>query len=109
MAQQLYFNGDPVEAPVLTDLEKKLAKQLSTEEFGDNEPWGYISVSDGSQCSYAGLERVKQIKWDGGRKQLGGLLTSLQEKQLIIIDDTEDEYGLEIWFDCEVLSNLSKD
>ncbi len=36
MTQQLYFNGDPIEAPVLTDLEKKLAEQLSHEDFGDS-------------------------------------------------------------------------
>lgn len=104
MARQLYFNGDPIEAPVLTDLEKKLAKQLSLEDFGDSSSAdGYITLSDGSFCEFAGLERVNEIKWEGGRQQLGGLLTSLQEKRLIIIDNPEDGYGLTVWFDCAAL------
>ena len=110
MEQQLYFNGNQVEAPVLTDLEKKLAEQLSYEDFGDSSSAdGYITLSDGPLCSDAGLDRVNEIKWEGSRQQLGGLLTSLQEKRLIIIDDPQDGYGLAVWFDCAVLSYLSQD
>ncbi len=110
MTQQLYFNGDPIEAPVITDLEKKLAEQLSHEDFGDSSSAdGYITLSNGPLCSDAGLDRVNEIKWEGSRQQLGGLLTSLQEKRLIVIDDPEDGYGLTVWFDCAVLSSLSQD
>lgn len=108
MAQQFYFNGNPVNAPVLTSLEKKLAKQLSREEFGGDDAYGYITVSDSEWCD-AGLERVDQIKWEGSKQQLGGLLTSLQEKRLITIDDPKDGYGLEICFDCDALVALSQD
>ena len=108
MAQQLYFNGDPVEAPALTPLEKRLARQLSLEDYGDSDPEGFITVSDSEWCYSGGLERVNMIKWEGGRKQLDRLLTRLQKKRLIVIDDPEDEYGLELWFDCEVLAMLAE-
>ncbi len=48
----------------LTELEKKALKALEEEQLSNDDCFGLI------EC----------VTWDGDRKQLGGLITSLQKK-----------------------------
>jgi hypothetical protein len=104
--KNLYLNREPVEAPVLTDLEKKLAKKLSYEDFGDSDSENLITTSDSEWCTAGGYERVPFIKWED-RRQLGALITSLAAKHLLTVEEDEEE-GTGLWFDCDALKELSE-
>jgi len=44
-------------------------------------------------CSGGDFALVEETKWDGDRKQLGGLLTSLQQKRAIIVNEPVETNG----------------
>lgn len=53
-----------------------------------------------------GLERINLIEWEGPRSQLGPLIKSLQDKNLLIFEEDGDGYGNMLWFDCAALQEV---
>lgn len=104
-----YLDGKEVAAPKLTKLERKLAKKLSTEEFGDLDYLGAITTRPDDWCGEGGFTYVDLIEWPD-RRQLGALLTSLQRKKLIVMGEGKRERkpATEVWFDCETLAALAE-
>lgn len=78
----------------LTDLEKKackaIGKALDDNNFGDNE-WAENEVAGVTKAGFydTDLCETTDIKWDD-RNQLGGLLTSLENKGVIALENDPD-------------------
>lgn len=104
----LYIDGERIETPKLTKLEKKLALRLSEASFGSLENDDFASVRSDRWCGEGGFERVELIEWPD-RHQLGALLKSLQAKRLIVLSEGELDWrpSMEVWFDCEALRGLA--
>lgn len=106
-----YIDGEEVEAPVLTAKEKELAKKLSYSDFGSLENCGIMTTNgDDEWCTTGGYDQAHLIEWPN-RHELGALLTSLQKKRVVIVDEEKlnGQTVTEIWFDCDTLASLSED
>lgn len=120
----LYYNGDEVQAPVLTEAEKELVRELKGEWFGDGDNLDMISVDPEDETGSLGYQIMEDVEWPD-RKALGGVVTSLQKKRVIAVTkgarpkvQTNIADGLriesivgseprtELWFDCEALEEL---
>lgn len=120
----LYYNGDEVQAPVLTEVEKELVRKLKGEWFGDGDNLDMISVDPEDETGSLGYQIMEDVEWPD-RKALGGVVTSLQKKRVIAVTkgarpkvQTNIADGLriesivgseprtELWFDCEALEEL---
>ena len=120
----LYYNGDEVQAPVLTEAEKELVRELKGEWFGDGDNLDMISVDPEDEIGSLGYQIMEDVEWPD-RKALGGVVTSLQKKRVIavtkgarpkvqtnIVDGlriesiVSSESRTELWFDCEALEEL---
>lgn len=107
--RQLYFDGKPVEVSV-TDLEKRLMQVLLD---GSND--GYFELSNRDVALFekdpdtyvfgCDFERIENIVWND-REQLGALITSLQKKQVLSVEEDPHD-GNGIWFCCDVLKVLA--
>ena len=122
--EMLYYNGDEVQAPVLTEAEKELVRELKGEWFGDGDNLDMISVDPEDEIGSLGYQIMEDVEWPD-RKALGGVVTSLQKKRVIavtkgarpkvqtnIVDGlriesiVSSESRTELWFDCEALEEL---
>lgn len=101
--EMLYYNGDEVQAPVLTEAEKELVRKLKGEWFGDGDNFDMISVDPEDEIGSLGYQIMENVEWPD-RKALGGVVTSLQKKRVISV--TEGASRTELWFDCEALEEL---
>ena len=101
---QLYLDQKPVLTPHVTELEANLLEKLKFESFGNAYNQGFLSTRDDEWCGDGGFERPSTIQWDD-RQQLGGLLTSLQDKNIIAVIPEDDE----IWFDVDAIDAILKE
>ncbi len=120
----LYYNGDEVQTPVLTEVEKELVRKLKGEWFGDGDNLDMISMDPEDEIGSLGYQIMEDVEWPD-RKALGGVVTSLQKKRVIavtkgarpkvqtnIVDGLRiesivgSEPRTELWFDCEALEEL---
>lgn len=58
-----YFNGDEVQAPVLTKNERELVRKLKDEWFGDGDNCDMISTDYGDSISTLGYTIAEEIEW----------------------------------------------
>ncbi len=118
--RNLYLDGKQINI-TLTDLEKKLCKQLSEDPyngFGDLENDGLASVRNDGMCGHGCLANVDEIKW-ADRQQLGGIISSLVQKQVVIYEEGacgddastiwHDIRHDGLWFDGEAIKALLED
>ena len=122
--EMFYFNGDEVQAPVLTKNERELVRKLKDEWFGDGNNCDMISTDYEDSISTLGYTIAEEIEW-GNRRSLGGVIASLRKKHVIavtkgarpkvqtnIVDGirvesiVRSEPCTELWFDCEALEEL---
>lgn len=108
--QTLYFDGKPISI-TLTDLERKLARSiLDIQPCADgfelyNSDVELFERDPDEPVFGCNFERIEFIKW-GDRKQLGALLTSLEKKHILFVE--EDPYdGNGIWYCHKVLMSLA--
>ena len=108
--ETLYFDGKPVSI-TLTDLERKLARTiLDIQPHADgfelyNSDVALFEQDPGEPVFGCNFERVEYIEWKD-RRQLGALLTSLEKKHVVYMDEDPD-YGNYIWYSPEVLKELT--
>lgn len=122
--EMFYFNGDEVQAPVLTKNERELVRKLKDEWFGDGNNCDMISTDYEDSISTLGYTIAEEIEW-GNRRSLGGVIASLRKKHVIAVTkgarpkvQTNIVNGLriesivrsepctELWFDCDALEEL---
>ena len=122
--EMFYFNGDEVQAPVLTKNERELVRKLKDEWFGDGDNCDMISTDYEDSISTLGYTIAEEIEW-GNRRSLGGVIASLRKKHVIAVTkgarpkvQTNIVNGLriesivrsepctELWFDCDALEEL---
>ncbi len=80
----LYYNGDEVQTPVLTEVEKELVRKLKGEWFGDGDNLDMISMDPEDEIGSLGYQIMEDVEWPD-RKALGGVVTSLQKKRVIAV------------------------
>lgn len=61
--EMFYFNGDEVQAPVLTKNERELVRKLKDEWFGDGDNCDMISTDYGDSISTLGYTIAEEIEW----------------------------------------------
>lgn len=112
---QLHYDGRPVTIH-LTRLERRLAATiLEGSEAGPgefsltNREVAMTEPDPDREVWTGGYERVRSVHWPD-RRQLGGLLVSLQRKNVIILEDGNDGTGLGegIWFDIDTMRTLTR-